>query len=199
MKRCLLAVAFTFFLAGVASAAPIFTPSIPGSAMGSIFTPGDASPIIYDVQSIAMGEVTDPAMGTDLGSLFLFSGGPYPSDTLLLYSSDLSEHSSLLFDFSTSMFDATRSTWTVQATGTPAGIVSDPALSAFNGLVFAQFARSFVLSLPTGTLEAFQLTSLSKGSSAPIPEPATMGLVGLGLAALGYGMRRGKTRTSLGR
>jgi hypothetical protein len=197
MKRCLLAVAFTFFLAGVASAAPILTPTggFPG-AFGSIFTPSDASPTVYDVQAIEKGDVSDPDLGTDLGSLWLFSGGSYPSDSLMVFSEDLSEQSSLVFDFSTSMFDATRSLWTVQGMSTPVGMVSDPALVSFNGLVFAHFASMAVLSLPTGTLETFQLASLTAGSSAPIPEPATMGLVGIGLAVLGYGVRRGKSHTS---
>ena len=197
MKRCLLAVAFTLFVAGSVSAAPIFTPTFLG-ATGSIFTPADATPPTYDVQGLVMGDVSDPATSSDLGSLWLVSGAAYPSNTLTIFSSDFAEQSSLLFDFTTSMFDATRSSWTVQGLSAPVGVVSDPALTAFTGLVFAQFTSTGAISLPIGTLETFRLASLSTQGSAPIPEPATMGLVGLGLAALGYSVRRRGPRKAAG-
>jgi hypothetical protein len=197
MKRYLLAVALIFLVTGAASAAPIFTPdpAFPGT-FGSVFTPNDGSSAMFDVQAIDMGAVSDPATGTDLGGLWLFSGGAFPSDTLLMFSEDLSEQSSLLFDFSTSVFNAARSVWTVRALSTPAGPVSDPALAALSGIVFAQFTNPTVLTLPVGRLETFRLASLSTQGTAPIPEPATMGLVGIGLAVLGYGVRRRKTRPS---
>jgi len=192
VKRFFVAVvcAVVLFAGAPAQAAPILTPDSDG-VIGVVVFDLIGTPIFMAVTGSSGANVTDGA--------FITSGtiGVPAADLDTAIFVDFAADDAFFFDFNfaTSVFDA--ALWSVVVDGTPI-FSSDPALVPFIGANLGQF--SFLTLEPyfggtqeqVGFLATYALDFIAAPEVTAVPEPATLGLVAMGLAAAARRRRQQK-------
>jgi PEP-CTERM motif len=184
VKRFFVAVvcAVALFSSTSAQAAPILIPDSDG-VIGTVLFDLIGNPLAYSVSGASVANVVD--------AVPLTSGVIAAADTDTALFVDFGIDDAYLFDFNfaTSVFDAS-GLWTLVVAGTPI-IATDPSLLPFFGDNVGQFA--FLSATPFLNPETQEVIGIVANYSlefiaaqedvTAVPEPATMTLVGLGLAA----------------
>ena len=181
----------TVLLAGLLAAAPIFSVLPAGNLTAVIVNSNTTAPptfVAIDFRGNSNIAVYDPgfigaANATDMLAAF-------PNGVITIQTFDTLQSVALNF----TALSVVGSELLVSEFGTPNGVVTDPAVSAFLGATLFDFTH--VLDAQDGNISAsyFLLTSVSASDVAQTPEPASVLLC---FAGLGVGCVLRKFRRSL--
>ncbi len=182
MKRLLVLSACVVGLwSGRAEAGSILIPlDSPTPLVASILSIG-ANPPVFDIQGLSAAIVDDSATpGVDSSGLTL--GGGLPPNNNVVYLDAQGVSFTFLFPLGT--FNGTL--WDVPVIGSAlVPPLTEPWLNNFVGADVAQLSFLSVAPIgdlaPVGFLAQYHLDFIASGDTAPVPEPATIALIGSGL------------------
>lgn len=173
-------------------AASIFLPDpLQNNLFAVAFDPGGppmADSVLADLLGSAAGNIVDSVTLTNMGqATVLVNETDNSVDLATLDAGQLN----IVFDFTSALFTEDGF---LQFSGIGSPIVNSPNASGFVGQVLATFSfvQGFPIEEPAGNVNQYVLVNIAgpDSTATPIPEPASLTLVGLGIAGAAARRRR---------